>query len=177
MIFNNTLIIPLTIVQCLLNCASPTPSHSFPGGTVVVKNLPHNAGDTRDAGSIPGLGRFPRVGNSNPLQCSSLGSPMDRGGWQATVHGIKKSWVWLSHFHFIIIINPIVVLSIKILDKINWLFGKTIKMQQNSFHWKTFGKCQRKLKLFLIQFCKVPSMTQYMHNWGLRNSFCLFFNF
>ena len=145
---------------------------------LMVKDPSANAGDTRDAGSIPGLGRFPGVGNSNPLQCSSLGSCMDRGGWQATVHAVKKSLAWLSHFHFIIIINPTVVLSIKILDKINWLFGKTIKMQQNSFHWKTFGECQRKLKLFLIQFCKVPSMIQYMHNWELRDSFCcLFFHF
>ena len=52
----------------------------FPGGTVV-KNPPANAGDTRDAGSIPGLGIFPRVGNGNPLQYSYLGNPVDRGAW------------------------------------------------------------------------------------------------
>ena len=39
-------------------------------------------------GSIPGLGRSPAEGNSNPLQYSCLGSPMDRGAWQATVHGV-----------------------------------------------------------------------------------------
>ena len=48
-----------------------------PGGSVV-KNLPANAGATRDMGSIPGLGRCPGVGNGNPFQYSCLGNPMDR---------------------------------------------------------------------------------------------------
>ena len=51
----------------------------FPGGTVV-KNLPANAGDVRKAGSIPGSGRSPGVGNGNLLQYPYLGNPMDRGG-------------------------------------------------------------------------------------------------
>ena len=42
-----------------------------------------------DVGSIPGLGRSPGEGNSNPFQYSCLGSPMDRGAWQATVHGVS----------------------------------------------------------------------------------------
>ena len=46
---------------------------------LMVKNLPANAGDTRDTGSIPGLGRSPGGGNGNPLQHSCLGNPMDRG--------------------------------------------------------------------------------------------------
>ena len=60
----------------------------FPGGSVV-KNPPANAGDT---GSIPGLGRSPGGGNGNPLQYSCLGTPMDRGAWQARVHGVEKEW-------------------------------------------------------------------------------------
>ena len=48
---------------------------------LVVKNLPANAGDIRDMGSIPGLGRYPGVGHGNPLQYSCLGNPMDRGAW------------------------------------------------------------------------------------------------
>ena len=56
-----------------------------------VKNLPANAGDTGDTDSIPGSGRSPGVGNGNPLQHSCLENPMDRGVWQATVHGITKS--------------------------------------------------------------------------------------
>jgi len=62
----------------------------------VVKNLPSNAGDVRDMGSIPGLGRSPGGGNGNPLQYSCLENPMDRGAWQATVHGIAKSQTQLS---------------------------------------------------------------------------------
>ena len=62
----------------------------------MVKNSPANTGDTRDAGSIPGLGRPPGGGNGNPLQYSCLKNPMDRGAWQATVHGVAKSWTQLS---------------------------------------------------------------------------------
>ena len=58
---------------------------------LVVKNLPSNAGDIGDAGSIPGLGRYPGVGNGNPLQYPCLENPMDRGSWWATVHGVTKS--------------------------------------------------------------------------------------
>ena len=61
-----------------------------------VKNLPDNIGDTRDAGSIPGSGRSPGEGNGNLLQYSCLENPMDRGAWQATVHGVTKSWKQLS---------------------------------------------------------------------------------
>ena len=53
----------------------------------MVKDLPANAGD---AGSIPGLGRSPGVGNGNPLQYSCLENPMDRGAWQAAVHRVTK---------------------------------------------------------------------------------------
>ena len=57
---------------------------------LVVKNLPTSAGDSRDVGLIPGLGRVPEEGNGYPLQYSCLGSPMDRGAWRATVHGVAK---------------------------------------------------------------------------------------
>ena len=58
---------------------------------IVVKNLPANAGDLRDAGSIPRSGRSPGEGNGNPLQYAYLEKPMDRGGWQATVHRVAES--------------------------------------------------------------------------------------
>ena len=61
----------------------------FPGGTVV-KNLPANAGDAEDVGSMPESGRFPGKGNGNPLQYSCLGKPTDRGAWLTTVHGVTK---------------------------------------------------------------------------------------
>ena len=59
----------------------------FPGGSVV-KNLPANAGDE---GSISGLRRSPREGNGNPFQYSSLGTPMNKRAWWATVHGVTKT--------------------------------------------------------------------------------------
>ena len=56
----------------------------------MVKNLPANAGDTRGVGLIPGSGISPGKGNGNPLQYSYLENPMDRGAWQAAVHGVTK---------------------------------------------------------------------------------------
>ena len=63
----------------------------FPGGAVV-KDLPPSAGDSGDVSSIPASGSSPGGGNGNPLQYSFLGKPKDRGAWQATVHGVRKSW-------------------------------------------------------------------------------------
>ena len=60
------------------------------GVTRVVKNPPATAGVMRGAGSIPGSGRSLGEGNGNPLQCSCLGNPVDRGAWKATVHGGHK---------------------------------------------------------------------------------------
>ena len=55
-----------------------------------VKNLPANAGDIRDTGSIPELGRSPGRGHGNPLQYSFLENPMDRGARRATVHRVAE---------------------------------------------------------------------------------------
>ena len=70
----------------------------FPCGTAV-KNPPANTGDS---GSIPGSGRSPGEGNGNPLQYSCLENPIDRGAWQAIVHGVAKEsdMTWrLNHHH------------------------------------------------------------------------------
>ena len=58
---------------------------------LAVKNKPANAGDVRDAGSIPGSERSPGGGFGNPLQYSCLGNLMDRGAWWAMVLGVAKS--------------------------------------------------------------------------------------
>ena len=58
---------------------------------LAVKHPPASAGDVSAVGSIPGSGRSPAEGNGNPLQCSCLENPMDRGTWWATVHGVPKS--------------------------------------------------------------------------------------
>ena len=67
----------------------------FPSGSAV-ENLPANAGDTVDMGSIPESGISPGEGYGNPLQYSYLENPTDRGVWQATVHGVAKSQTQLS---------------------------------------------------------------------------------
>ena len=61
----------------------------FPGGSVV-KNLPADAGDPRDKGSVLGLGRSSGVGNGNLLQYSCLENSMGRGPWWATVHRLQR---------------------------------------------------------------------------------------
>ena len=57
----------------------------------MAKNLPANAEDIRDTGSVPGSGRSPGGGHGNPLQYSCLKNPMDSGTWWATVHGAAKN--------------------------------------------------------------------------------------
>ena len=56
----------------------------------MIRTLSANAGDTRDAVSIPGSGISPGVGNGTPFQYSCLGNPMDRGAWQAALRGVTK---------------------------------------------------------------------------------------
>ena len=60
----------------------------------MIKNL--SACNVGDQGSIPRLGRSPEKGNGNPLQYSCLENSLDRGAWQAPVHGVTKSWPELS---------------------------------------------------------------------------------
>ena len=59
---------------------------------LVVKNMPTNAGDIRDLGLIPELGRSPGEGHGNSLQYSCLENPMDRGAWRVMNHTVEKSW-------------------------------------------------------------------------------------
>ena len=63
---------------------------------LVVKNLSANAGDLRDLGSIPGLGRCPEGRHVNPLQYSCLENTMDKGFWWAAIHGVPKCLTRLS---------------------------------------------------------------------------------
>ena len=71
------------------NCDIVQGRYSFSEGSVV-KNLPANAGDSRDVGSIPGPGRSLGVRNGNSLQYSFLENSMDREAWWATVHGVTR---------------------------------------------------------------------------------------
>ena len=79
--------------------SQPKPSTLY----CIIQNPPANAGDSRDMGSIPGLGRSPGncgVENVNLLQCSCLENPRDRGAWLATIYRVAKSRTQLStHTH------------------------------------------------------------------------------
>ena len=66
----------------------------------MIKTLPANAGDIRDEGSIPALGRSPGGEHGNPPHYSCLENPIGRGAWQATVHGVTKSRTRLSDFAY-----------------------------------------------------------------------------
>ena len=63
---------------------------------LVVKKPPANAGDVRDAGSIPVLGRSSGGGNGNPRQYFCLENSMDKGAWRPTVHRVTKSLTQLK---------------------------------------------------------------------------------
>ena len=68
----------------------------FPGGS----DSTESACKAGDPDLIPGLGRSPGEGNGNPLQYCCQENSTDRGAWRAIVHGVTKSWTWLSDFHF-----------------------------------------------------------------------------
>ena len=67
-------------------------AYYVPGGS----DSKESACNVGDLGSIPALGRTPGERHGNPLQYSCLENPMDRGAWQAMVHGVAKSWMWLT---------------------------------------------------------------------------------
>ena len=61
----------------------------------LVAQMVKNACSVGDSNLIPVSGRCPGEGNGNPLQYSCLKNSMDRGAWQAIIHGVTKSWTWL----------------------------------------------------------------------------------
>ena len=80
----------------------------------LLKSLPANAGDIRDTGSMPGLGRFPGAGYHNPLQYSCLKNPMDWGAWRATFDRVIKSWSLLKQFSTLRILAYMSIIKISL---------------------------------------------------------------
>ena len=107
------------------NSSPPCPS-DFPSGSDS-KASTYNAGDP---GSVPGLGRSPGEGNGNPLQYSCLENSMDGGTWWAAVHGVPKSWTWLSDFTFTLPLSSM---------QTQWL--RYYLYKRNHQDWK--GRCTR----------------------------------
>ena len=102
----------------------------FPGGS----DCKESAFNVRDPGLIPELEWSPKEGNGCPLQYSCLENPMDRGTWQATVHGVSKRQDWATeHTH----IYPSIYLSIISLPCCYWIFI-CIKLYNLCFHDQMF---------------------------------------
>ena len=81
-------------MKCILFLSLPyILRKGFPGDS----DGKESACNTGDPASIPGSGRFPGRENGNPLQYSGLENSMNQGAWQATVHGVAKSWTQLSN--------------------------------------------------------------------------------
>ena len=91
---------------------------------LVVKNPPANAGDLRDSGSIPGLGRSGE-GNGNPLQYSCLGKSMDVRAWQAAVQRVGHNWSDLTHTLFFKVYVALINLIMKIHIHVKKVFDNT----------------------------------------------------
>ena len=117
----------------------------FPGGSVV-KNPPANAEDARDAGSIPDLGRSSGGGNGNLLQYSCLENFMGREAWRATVHGVAKSWTWLSDW----------AQHAYSLHELYWILAESERMQ----NWWWFWFCCVCLSSETKRLHDLPKLTQ-----------------
>ena len=141
---------------------------------LVVKNLPANAEDIRDAGSIPGLGRSPGGGHGNPLQYSCLRNPMDRGAWWATVHGAEKNRTWLkwpsTHTHIYIHTHththPHPLLNLKV-EKILTLNFELIQPHSLQFFKLLMTKFSYSINLINFNKNQIHMYTYTYQNWYL----------
>ena len=112
-------VIPLNIKFCQMIILHLLKWLGFPGGA---SSKEPTCQSRRHKVSVPGLGRSSGRGNDNPLQCACLESPMDKGIWQATVHGVTKRWTWLkrlstAHWNYhMIFILPLVNLVYHLTD-------------------------------------------------------------
>ena len=94
----------------------------FPGGS----DGKESACNDGDLGSVSGLGRSPGEGNGNLLQYFCLENLMDRGAWWATLHGVAKSWTWLTEFHF----NSFIIVSYSVVTE------KAMALHSSTLAWK-----------------------------------------
>ena len=88
--------LPVSSLPTLCKCKFSTSLNLYIRASFVVQTVKKPACNAGDLGSLPGLGRCPGEGNGNPLQCSCLENPMDRGASWAAVHGAAKNWTRLS---------------------------------------------------------------------------------
>ena len=108
---------------------------------LVVKNLPPNAGDIRDAGSIPRLERSPGRGHGNPLQYSCLANSMDRRAWRATVHRVRHDWSDLACMQCLMTVRIFHVLIGHV-----YVFSGEMSLEKNVFcKWIFVVNCKSSL--------------------------------
>ena len=112
-----------------------------------------------DPSWIPGLGRSPGEGNGNPLQYSCLENPMKGGAWQATVHGVQKSWTWLSDFIFTFSDKTWVSHSKSLIPK-SWLI---------SLHWAKTGQATWHPSWFICLSFEMASLVHAVPSLCLAN--------
>ena len=90
----------------------------------------------------PGLGRSSGEGNGNPLQYSCLENPMDDGAWRAKVHGVAKSWTWLSDFTFTFIFTHIYTHTSSTMLNRKGDSRQSSELKGNRFNLLSRGRCQ-----------------------------------
>ena len=95
--------------------------------SLVAQRVKASAYNSGDLGSIPGLGRYPGEGNGSPLQYSYLENPMDRGAWQAAVHGVEKSRTQLSDFTYTFTLDILKVCYVF------YIFSKTVSPKYHPY--------------------------------------------
>ena len=149
------------LIKIYLACSTLTLGHSG-------KELPANAGDTRYMGSKPGSGRSPGEGNGKLLQYSSLGNPIDRGAWRATVHGFAKSQTQLSiHTHPLTSLTLFLnwqALCCCFWQKSNW---------KNSLSFKNLHTSIHKPHTHRLTFLSCFLITSYRNTINMRNGMFL----
>ena len=118
--------------------------YGFPGGASG-KEPASNAGDIRDVSSIPGLGRSPGGGHGNPLQCSCLENPRDRGAWWAAISGVTQSQTQLKR-----------------------LQQQQQQQQQQSSSWETLGWMKHKLESRLRGEISITQICRWYHPYSRK---------
>ena len=126
---------------------------------LLVKSLLANAGDVKDAGLIPGLGRSPGGGHGNPLWYSCLENLMDKGAWWATVHSVVQSWTrlkWFTHITHVLAIVNIATMNIEVFVS----FWTISSVQSLSCVWlfATPWKAARQASLSIISSRSLPKL-------------------
>ena len=136
----------------------------------LVKNLPASAGDIRDMGLIPGLGRSPGGGQGNLLHYSCLENSMDRGAWWAIVHGVAESQTQLSPHATCLLTTVIFQLAAVLVVKLDIFIGSK---KYNAILFRKTGfrilSIKNSISFLWWNVCEVGEPTKRVGKWGKKN--------